>query len=327
AGEKLGAAGYHAVAFDARGHGDSDWASDGLYGQDAMVEDLKCVVAALGNRRPVLVPGARGPRRPRCGPAAPCDGLRGLSSGLTRARLPSKAFRVLPSRGDMAERKLILPAELKMCATCAYWDGVRRVDEDVRVVVVCESCQGECLVREALTPSLGAADEDCLWDEISGEDAGARLRDAGGGATMGLIPPGSEPPLTVTSEDTVLQAARAMTARRVGAATVLDGARIVGVVTERDVLQKVVAAGLDPAATRVRDVMSSPAVSIEVNTSVASAAALMRKHHIRHLVVLDENEALVGMLALRYVLYDLMDDMERKVGDLVGYIMADGPGG
>ena len=54
-GETLGAAGYHAVAFDARGHGDSDWAPDGLYGQDAMVRDLQCVVAALGQRRPVLV--------------------------------------------------------------------------------------------------------------------------------------------------------------------------------------------------------------------------------------------------------------------------------
>src|SRR3989338_8710069 len=55
AGENLGAAGYHGVAFDARGHGDSDWAPNGLYGQDVMVEDLKCVVAALGNRRPVLL--------------------------------------------------------------------------------------------------------------------------------------------------------------------------------------------------------------------------------------------------------------------------------
>jgi len=60
AGEKLGAAGYYAVAFDARGHGDSDWASDGVYGQDVMVEDLKCVVAALGNRRPVLVGASMG---------------------------------------------------------------------------------------------------------------------------------------------------------------------------------------------------------------------------------------------------------------------------
>ena len=60
AGEKLGAAGYYAVAFDARGHGDSDWAPDGLYGQDVMVEDLKRVVAALGSRRPVLVGASMG---------------------------------------------------------------------------------------------------------------------------------------------------------------------------------------------------------------------------------------------------------------------------
>jgi non-heme chloroperoxidase len=60
AGETLGAAGYHAVAFDARGHGDSDWAPDGNYSQDAMVEDLKCIVAELGNKRPVLVGASMG---------------------------------------------------------------------------------------------------------------------------------------------------------------------------------------------------------------------------------------------------------------------------
>ena len=60
AGETLGAAGYHAVAFDARGHGDSDWAPDGVYGQDIMVADLVKVVDALGNRRPVLVGASMG---------------------------------------------------------------------------------------------------------------------------------------------------------------------------------------------------------------------------------------------------------------------------
>lgn len=60
AGESLGAAGYHAVAFDARGHGDSDWAPDGVYGMDVMVEDLKCVIAAQGHRRPVLVGASMG---------------------------------------------------------------------------------------------------------------------------------------------------------------------------------------------------------------------------------------------------------------------------
>lgn len=60
AGEQLGAAGYYAIAFDARGHGDSGWAPDGDYGQDVMVKDLVQVVAALGNRRAVLVGASMG---------------------------------------------------------------------------------------------------------------------------------------------------------------------------------------------------------------------------------------------------------------------------
>jgi non-heme chloroperoxidase len=60
AGETLGSVGYHAVAFDARGHGDSDWAPDGVYGQDIMVEDLIKVIDQLGNRRPVLVGASMG---------------------------------------------------------------------------------------------------------------------------------------------------------------------------------------------------------------------------------------------------------------------------
>lgn len=144
---------------------------------------------------------------------------------------------------------------------------------------------------------------------------------------MGMIRLGNKPPLTVAPDDTVVRAARAMTERKVGAATVVEGTQVLGVVTERDVMQRVVAAGLDPATARVRDIMTSPVLSVGLKTTVAEAAALMRKHHIRHLVVLDQNERLCGMLALRYLLYDLMDDMERNVGDLMGYIMTDGPGG
>ena len=60
AGERLGAAGYRAIAFDARGHGDSDWAADGNYTQDAMVEDLLRLVELLGDPRPVLVGASMG---------------------------------------------------------------------------------------------------------------------------------------------------------------------------------------------------------------------------------------------------------------------------
>ncbi len=60
AGEVLGAAGYYAIAFDARGHGDSDWSSDGIYGQDVMADDLLYVLEQLGGRRPVLVGASMG---------------------------------------------------------------------------------------------------------------------------------------------------------------------------------------------------------------------------------------------------------------------------
>ncbi|MDA1075467.1 MAG: alpha/beta hydrolase [Proteobacteria bacterium] len=60
AGEVLGAAGYHAIALDARGHGDSAWAKDGVYGQDVMVADLVAVIDQLGGRRPVLVGASMG---------------------------------------------------------------------------------------------------------------------------------------------------------------------------------------------------------------------------------------------------------------------------
>lgn len=144
---------------------------------------------------------------------------------------------------------------------------------------------------------------------------------------MGLIKVGEKPPLTVTPEDTVFHAAQAMIADGVGAATVVDAGAVAGVITERDILKKVVAAGRDPNVTRVRDVMTSPVFTVSENTTVAAAAALMRKHHFRHLAVVDEHEKLVGMVALRYLLYDLMDELERNVGDLTSHLLNDGPGG
>jgi pimeloyl-ACP methyl ester carboxylesterase len=59
-GNLLGLSGYYAVAYDARGHGDSDWATDAAYGLDIMVEDLCRVVAALGQPRPMLVGASMG---------------------------------------------------------------------------------------------------------------------------------------------------------------------------------------------------------------------------------------------------------------------------
>lgn len=60
AGQILAGNGYYAVAYDARGHGDSDWDPDGVYTQDAQVDDLEHILAALGNPRPALVGASMG---------------------------------------------------------------------------------------------------------------------------------------------------------------------------------------------------------------------------------------------------------------------------
>lgn len=67
----------------------------------------------------------------------------------------------------MAE-KLILPTEVKVCATCSFWDGERQVDSEMKLVVVTEHCEGECLVQEKTKPGLHDVRKECtcLWENL-----------------------------------------------------------------------------------------------------------------------------------------------------------------
>jgi hypothetical protein len=70
--------------------------------------------------------------------------------------------------------KLILPAEVKVCATCSYWDGERKVDTELRLVVVEEGCEGECLVQEKSCSGLndeGETRSDCLWEHLAPDES------------------------------------------------------------------------------------------------------------------------------------------------------------
>ena len=75
----------------------------------------------------------------------------------------------------MAE-KLILPVEVKVCATCSYWDGERQVDPEMKVVVVSDECQGECLVQETQKPGLHDARQECscLWEDLEPDVPGEK---------------------------------------------------------------------------------------------------------------------------------------------------------
>jgi CBS domain-containing protein len=125
----------------------------------------------------------------------------------------------------------------------------------------------------------------------------------------------------------VEDAVRLMTVNAVGAVPVTKGGKLLGIFTERDVMSRVVMSRKDPVTTPVSAVMTSPVLTIEATATIEEAAAMMQSRHIRHLAIVDENGDLKGLVALRYLLFEKLGGLERKVDDLEAFIMTDGPGG
>ena len=103
---------------------------------------------------------------------------------------------------------------------------------------------------------------------------------------------------TIASERTVLEAAQTMAEKQIGSLLVIEAGEMVGIVTETDLVRKVIASHLPASSTSVRSVMSYPLIQIDVNCTVREASRLMAKERIRHLVVTEENQ-LVGLVSLR----------------------------
>jgi len=99
-------------------------------------------------------------------------------------------------------------------------------------------------------------------------------------------------------DSTVTEAAQQMSRGEVGPLPVWDGEQLVGILTDRDIVVRVVATARNPQTTRVREVMSSAVVSCYEDEEVETAAGLMTTHQIRRLPVLDREQHLVGILSL-----------------------------
>ncbi|MFW6110472.1 MAG: CBS domain-containing protein [Thermoproteota archaeon] len=111
--------------------------------------------------------------------------------------------------------------------------------------------------------------------------------------------------LTLDKDATVWQAAKAMTELKIGSLLVTEKDWVVGIITERDILSKVVADKMDPTTVKVSEVMSSSPVSVEADQQVSEALKTMAENGVKHLVVRDEGEA-VGMFSLANLV-----DLER----------------
>jgi CBS domain-containing protein len=118
---------------------------------------------------------------------------------------------------------------------------------------------------------------------------------------------------------TVVEAARYMVDCNVGAAPVLDGTKLVGIFSERDIMSKVVTQGLDPQTTRIAEIMSTKLRTLAPESSCEEAMLMMQSHGIRHLAVCD-GSTLVGFLSLRDLMRHTLEEKSGEADMMRAYI-------
>ena len=104
--------------------------------------------------------------------------------------------------------------------------------------------------------------------------------------------------LSVGPDATVLNAAVLMNEHKVGSLLVMSGGQLIGIITERDILQRIVVPRLDPGQTPVRDVMTTELVCCQPHTRLDEARGVLKNRRIRHLPVVDEAKQLHGLISI-----------------------------
>jgi CBS domain-containing protein len=105
-------------------------------------------------------------------------------------------------------------------------------------------------------------------------------------------------PRFVQPGDTLQAAAQAMDELNVGVLPVCEGSRLIGMLTDRDIVVRSTAAGQDPRATTVADAMTAMAHSVREDAPVLDAIRMMKEHQLRRLPVLNADDRLTGILSL-----------------------------
>lgn len=119
--------------------------------------------------------------------------------------------------------------------------------------------------------------------------------------------------VSVSPMATVRDAAKAMAEANVGCTGIMDGDRLIGIFTERDLLRRVLLQNLDVDKVQVSDVMTKDLVSAKPDDNARTAVGLMRQHHIRHLPVVGEDGILLGMLSIRDLIREEVQEMRDYI--------------
>jgi CBS domain-containing protein len=104
--------------------------------------------------------------------------------------------------------------------------------------------------------------------------------------------------LSIGPEATVLDAAVLMNEHKVGSLVVMVSGQLIGIISERDILTRVVVPRLDSGQTLVRDVMTKEVICCQMHTRLEEARGVLKNRRIRHLPVVDEAQQLLGLISI-----------------------------
>jgi CBS domain-containing protein len=124
---------------------------------------------------------------------------------------------------------------------------------------------------------------------------------------------------SVDPDAPVLEAIRLMAEHGIGALLVMQGEQLVGVVSERDYARKVILKGRSSGETSVRQIMSSPVLTVSLDQSVRECMQIVTDKRIRHLPVV-EGERVVGVLSIGDLVRAVLEEQQKTIEELELYI-------
>jgi CBS domain-containing protein len=115
--------------------------------------------------------------------------------------------------------------------------------------------------------------------------------------------------ITISPEQTVVEACQRLYEKNVGCLLAVENGRLKGILTDRDIALKVTREKKDAQQTKVRDVMTPNPIAISVNRKLSDLTTLMHAHHVRRVPIIDTNDAVIGLVTLDDLLVLLSNEM------------------
>jgi CBS domain-containing protein len=124
---------------------------------------------------------------------------------------------------------------------------------------------------------------------------------------------------SIGPDDTVYAAIHLLAEKKAGALAVIDGERLIGIISERDYARQIILKGRSSENTLVKDIMSSNVITAAPGQDIQACMQLMTEKRIRHLPIIDADK-LVGMISIGDLVRAIIADQESTIGDLEKYI-------